>query len=378
LGPGADYTITAAISPANADVKTAVLAEAVASGFITITPTTPDTITGDPRWTITPVAPGTATVTVTTTDQGETDTCTVTVVGLTVTPGSFAMTYPAASAQSLTATYNNGTSTSPVTATCTWSVVDSSTNVVTVSNALGTEGQVTSTGLGTNKIVRATYTIPVTTDNGVTVATADSTVTAVTAEPATSVTFEADGNPIANLGSFEIEPPEIGSGDTASLTAVVNTANGLHVNPEVTWSTTDATIASLSNTSATTSAVTLTGLKPGTSTIAVISTATNSLNAAVTSSATVTVKGITITGSVTVAAGAQITLTANLFGTGVGPASSLTWSTESDDGGVTDDDHIISGQGSDTLTFEGMASGETVIVTVTDGTYTATFEVTVS
>jgi len=287
---------------------------------------------------VTGVAPGTATITVTTVDGGYTDTCTVTVnpyvppvvhvTGVTLNVDSLTLTVGDEATLTATVAPSNATN-----KTVYWSTSDAS--IATVSN-------------GVVKALKAgTATITVRTADGNFTDTCTVTVKAAVI-PVTGVTLDVDSLTLT-------------VGDEATLTATVAPSNA--TNKTVYWSTSDASIATVSN-------GVVKALKAGTATITVRTADGN-----FTDTCTVTVKAaaIPVTGvtldqtSKTIELGEELTLTATVLPYNA-TNKTVYWST-SDASIATVDNGIVRGVGAGTAT---------ITVRTADGGFTATCEVTVS
>ncbi|MDR1764039.1 MAG: Ig-like domain-containing protein [Dysgonamonadaceae bacterium] len=210
LSIGQTRALTATVTPSNAANKNVTWSSSNASVA---------TVSSD--GTVTAVAAGTATITVTTADGGYTATCTITVnsatvdvTGVSVSPTS--VTLNVGQTQALTATVTPSDATNQ---NVTWSSSDAS--VATVSS----DGTVTAVAAGT-------ATITVTTEDGGYTATCTITVNQATVD-VTGVTLDKTSISIMNHS-------------TAQLTATVLPDNA--DNKSVIWSTSDASIATVSST----------------------------------------------------------------------------------------------------------------------------------
>ena len=287
---------------------------------------------------VTGVAPGTATITVTTVDGGYTDTCTVTikaafipVTGVTLNVDSLSLTLGVEAVLTATVTPYNATNKA-----VTWTSSDST--VATVSN-----GVVKPLKVGTTIITVTTV------DGGYT-----DTCT-VTVKP-----YEPPVIPVTGV-ALSADSLTLTVGDEATLTAIVAPTNA--TNKTVYWSTSDASIATVSS-------GVVKALKAGTATITVRTADGN-----FTDTCTVTVKAaaIPVTGvtldqtSKTIELGEEFTLTATVLPYNA-TNKTVYWST-SDASIATVDNGIVRGVGAGTAT---------ITVRTADGGFTATCEVTVS
>ena len=183
---------------------------------------------------VTAVAPGTTTITVTTEDGGKTATCVVTVkakvypvIGVSLDKTNAELTEGDKLTLTATVTPENATNKK-----VTWS--SNNTSVATVNN-----GEVTAVAPGT-------ATITVTTEDGGKTATC-------------SVTVNAKVYPVTSV-SLDKSSAELTEGETVTLTATIAPANA--TNKNVSWSSSNTSVATVSN-------GVVTALAPGTATITV-------------------------------------------------------------------------------------------------------------
>ncbi|WP_052206663.1 beta strand repeat-containing protein [Cellulophaga baltica] len=323
---GSTTTLTETITPANAtnqNVTWTSSDDAIASVSAT------GVVTGN--------AIGTATITVTTEDGAFTATSTITVqaatvavTGITVDPTSITITNGSTTTLTETITPANATNQN-----VTWS--SDNTSMATVNAA----GVVTGNAIGT-------ATITVTTEDGAFTATSTITVQAATVA-VTGITVDPTSITITN-------------GSTTTLTETIAPANA--TNQNVTWSSSDDAIASVS------AAGVVTGNAIGTATITVTTedgafTATSTITV---QAATFAVTGITVDPTaITITNGSTTTLTETIT-----PANAtnqnVTWSSDNTSVATVNASGLVSSVG----------IGEAKItVTTQDGGFTATSLVTV-
>jgi uncharacterized repeat protein (TIGR02543 family) len=202
-------------------------------------------------------------------------------------------------------------------------------------------------------VAPGTATITVTTGDGGYTATCD--ITVQEGVPATRVSLDKTSDTITVRGS-----------DTLTATVAPEDAT----DPGVTWTTSDATVATVDNTA--TGGATVTGVAAGTATITATTT-----DGGYTASCQVTVQTVAATGvtldktSDTISAGGSDTLTATMVPDDA-TNQNVTWTTS--DAAVAP----ITFSG-DTCTVGGLAAGDTTITATTeDGSYTATCDVTIT
>ena len=239
LHPGDQSSLTATVSPSNATNKNVTWSTSNSSVA---------TVSGG---SVTAVAAGTATITVTTVDGSKTATCTVTVTNVAVTGVTLnksSLTLTRLDTETLTATV------APTNATnknINWS--SSNTSIATVNG-----GTVTAVAAGT------------------------ATITATSAADSTKkATCTVTVNPI-NVTGVIISKTELslGVGISETITASVSPTNA--DNPNINWSTSDSSIATVSG-------GTITGVAEGTATI----TATSAADSTKKATCTVTVTAVT-------------------------------------------------------------------------------------
>ena len=323
LAEGEELTLTATVNPENATDKS-------------VTWTTTDaSVASVENGKVTALKAGTATITVTTADGGKTATCDVAVKSKVINVTSVSLDRTSAELAegeelTLTATVNPENATDK---SVTWTTTDAS--VASVEN-----GKVTALKAGT-------ATITVTTADGGKTATCDVAVK----------------SKVINVTSVSLDrtSAELTEGDELNLTATVNPDNA--TDKSVTWTTTDASVASVENGK-------VTALKAGTATITV-----TTADGGKTATCDVTVKAayVAVTSvtldktAVEIIAGHDLTLTAT-----VNPDNatdkSVTWTTS--DASVAS---VENGK------VTGLTTGTaTITVTTTDGSMTAVCEVTVT
>jgi len=227
--PVGEETLVATVLPADADNKT-----------VTWSSDKTSVATVDTNGKVTGVAAGTATITVKTTDGNKTATCTVTVTSTNVPVTSVALSPKPATVSvhgmiTLTATVAPNTATNQ---NVTWGSSDSTIATVGVN-----DGKVTGVQAGTAIITVTTA------DGGKT----DTCTVTVNNVPVTGVTLKTSTTIRA------------GAGNTETLTATVAPSNA--TNQNVTWVSSDPSIATVSPSTPTTSGGTVTGIKAGTATI---------------------------------------------------------------------------------------------------------------
>jgi uncharacterized protein YjdB len=238
LAPGATQQLTAAVSPTTATNKN-----------VTWTSSNTAVATVNSSGLVTAVAAGSATITAKTADGAKTSTSTVTVTSSSVSVSSVSVS-PASTTVKLGGTFQLVASVAPSTATnknVTWRSANNS--IATVS----TTGVVTGVAAG-NVVITAT------TEDGAKTSTCNVSVVV----PVTSVSI----NPAT---------VSLNAGSTQAMTAVITPTNA--TNKNVTWSTSNAGIATVDNNG------TLTAIAAGTATITVVTA-----DGSKTASSTVTVK----------------------------------------------------------------------------------------
>ena len=316
MTPGGTATLTATVSPTDADIKD-----------VTWKSSNTSVATVDVNGKVTAVAAGTAMITVTTADGSKTATCEVTVTvpvtGVSLNKTTLALNVGGSETLTATIAPTNATNT-----TVTWK--SSNTSVATVSN-----GKVTAVAAGS-------ATITVTTADGSKTATCAVTVTV----PVTGVSLNKTTLAL-NVGGSE------------TLTATIAPTNA--TNTAVTWSSSNTSVVTVSGGK-------ITAVGAGTATITVTTS-----DGSYTAKCTVTV-GVPVTGvslnktTLSLSKGSTETLTATIAPTNA-TNTAVTWKSSNTSVATVDSDGKV------TAVTAGTA---TITVTTADGSKTATCTVTVT